>query len=252
MEIQSFELERLREIAFITGSRILKCEEDAEDIAQVSIIKLLDAEGIKNSEAWIRRVSKNLSCNMIREKISNRKKIKTLEIKSEDKNTPVDIISKSKIFRLLGSERYKIYKNYLSNNCSIKKCAEELGIGYSLCASKINDIKRDIKAKMLSEKGWGENDCIDSKTYNKIYQFIYREITRKNNKYGFIKYHSFYLLHRLNKQLIFIEGENENGLKIVLLDARIKRRGIDVKTVNTNCNIRKISNIEYENIVGNV
>ncbi len=131
--------------AFLTSLGILKNKDDAEDIAQETIMSLILSDNIQKIPEWVFITAKNKSIEFIRKSQKRSKTIQEKKILSHQDTTPRRevIIPESKSY-------FNTLQLFFKAKNKLKRFSEENGLTYNQARAKIYAAMKNYKADKLN------------------------------------------------------------------------------------------------------
>lgn len=136
MDISNSELQRCWDVSFNKSLSILKNRDDAEDIAQMAIMKLITTGNIEKPEQWIKTVAKNMAIETIRFNKKTVNIIKEIPVSTEINSLKIPVNMSDVLIKF--SESGSKLRFFAKNN----------NLSYNQARSMIYSAVKNLKAEI--------------------------------------------------------------------------------------------------------
>lgn len=217
MEANEKEFEQLRKLSYALAMNMMKNHDDAEDVAQNTLIQFINTKDIQNAEAWTKKVTHNLVVDKFRDHKKNMHishKININETEEEEttrkKKELLDFnhLTQEKIKKYLNPEERLIFKAFKNSGFNIKKYAELNHLTYNIALKRIQKLRKNLKAAFLKDNGHNLTSILTISQWNTIYSMVRRKFLKKENvPYPIDEFLTFCFMEKKDHQLIFVVGK---------------------------------------------
>lgn len=251
------EIEQLRKFSYSIAMNMIKNHDDAEDIAQNTLIQFINSEDIKNAEAWTKKVTQNLVFDKFRDnkKTSNItnavKHTFTSDLPLEvTQDCEIEQYSYKQISRHLTKEDKLLYSKYSKCKFSIKAFAEKYDLNYNTASSKIKALKKNMKAMYLYEKGVNNTSILYKKEWSSLYMMIKRKfVNNENAPFPIDHLISFCYVKSTNYQSVLVIGKKESIPVFFVVDFKFGKSRISILDIKLPALVRVINDNEKAEIL---
>lgn len=244
-------LDILRKMSFKIAYTITKNPDDAEDIAQLALYKFISAKDIQNAEAWIAKVTYNLSKEMHRIFKKNDTLFQNLKnpiCQFHKSSTPLPKkeklpqLSLNKIKKYLSSEELTTYKQFLQCGNSVSKYAKQFHLTYNQANKRVTIMRRNLKAGYLFEKGIKNSDVLTYQQWHNIYKIINRKLVKNTtNGFGLDEYLELGFLRKAHLHHIVVIGKKQNLPAFIVMNVIFHQHRVTLKEIKAPSLVKKVS-----------
>lgn len=217
MEANEKEFEQLRQLSYALAMNMMKNHDDAEDVAQNTLIQFINTEDIQNAEAWTKKVTHNLVVEKFRDHKKNLNISHKLNVnESEEEETTrkkkelldFNHLTQEKIKKYLNPEERLIFKEFRNADFNIKKYAEIHYLSYNIALKRIQKLRKNLKAAYLKDNGHELTSTLTISQWNTIYSMVRRKFLKKENvPFPIDEFLTFCFMKKKDHQLIFVVGK---------------------------------------------
>jgi len=165
--------QKLYQTAFKYAFTIIRNQDDAEDIAQDSILQLFPKiDEIKIIERYLLKIVKHKCYKILQKRKQQNIKVSEIEKNSTDEES-IFSLEPNSIKRLLSEEDFEVFCDYMKAGRNIKKYALICNKSYSAANNRLSKMRRNLQANFYLSRNWNTSEKILTyQQYENIRNFL--------------------------------------------------------------------------------